>query len=318
MNHGLVVKRFRDFSSLKKEWDRLLEEDKEATPFQSWQWLEAYDKYYRKGEVFILGAYEGAQLKGIGVFERIRDKITFLGGERTDYQDILTIDKEKAWQGFLDFFLKNDFNNFSFHHLREFSSSLKILENLSEKSKLSFDFEESGMAPFLKLPASWEQYLKSLSHHKRKEIKRKIKKLAEFRTEKFCFKKDFYQKMQVFFELYRKSSPEKIMDQKKEAFYLQVAENMASAGWPELCFLYFKKKPIATYFSFVFKNKFYLYNAGFDRKYGALAPGQVLLAFIIKEQIKLGREIFDFLQGDERFKYDFGVQDQGLFRVELG
>lgn len=311
------IKKFEDFFSIKKDWDRLLEEDKEATPFQSCQWLEAYDKYYRKGEVFLLGAYESKALVGLGIFEKIKEKITFLGGERTDYQDILAVDKKKAWPAFLQFFRKKGFKKFSFHHLREFSSSCKILEQVSSKLSLDFKMEKIRVSPFLKLPQSWEEYLQSLTHHKRKEIKRKIKKLEGFTTETFCFKKDFYQKMDIFFRLYRASSPEKIMDKKKESFYLQVAENMSQKGWPELCFLYFKKEPIAAYFSFIFKNKFYLYNSGFDRNYEALSPGAVLLAFMIKEQIKLGREIFDFLQGDERFKYDFGAENQGLFKAEL-
>lgn len=313
------MRRSFNFSDFKEDWNRLLKKDQEGTPFQSWQWLEAYSQYYLEGELFILAALKDKKLAGIGVFEKIEDKITFLGGERTDYQDILALDKEKAWGTFLKFFLDKGIKKFSLHHLREFSSSIKILEGLS--SKLSFDFkiEKTGVSPFLKLPSDWEEYLKSLSHHKRKEIKRKIKKLKDFKTEKFCFKKDFYQKMQVFFELYRTSSPEKIMDKQKEGFYLKVAENnMAPSGWPELCFLYFEKKPIAAYFSFIFKNRLYLYNAGFDKKYQSLSPGTVLLSFMIKEQIKLGREVFDFLQGNERYKYDFGAEEQGLFKVELG
>ena len=313
----MLVKKASNFSDFKKEWEELLEEDKEATPFQSWQWLEAYEKFYKAGEVFILGAYKKEKLLGIGVFEKIKGKINFLGGGRTDYQDILALDKEKTWEVFLNFFWQSGFREFSFSFLREFSSSIKILENLSVKLGFSLKIEQIGTAPFLKLPETWEEYLKNLTHHKRKEIKRKIKKLADFTTEKFCFKKDFYQKMDIFFGLYRASSPEKIMDKTKESFYLKVAENMAPFDWPELCFLYFEEKPVAAYFSFIFKNRLFLYNAGFDRTYQKFSPGSVLLAFMVKEQIKLGRIVFDFLQGDERYKYDFGAGDQGLYRVEM-
>ena len=313
----MIIKKSPDFQSIKEGWKRLLEKDKEATPFQSWQWLEAYEKHYREGEVFILGGYQEEELEAIGVFEKIKDEITLLGGGRTDYQDILSHNKKEAWQAFLQFFIDKGLKNFSFHHLREFSSSLKILEALSSEIKLNFKKEPTGVSPRLKLPETWEQYLESLTHHKRKEIKRKIKKLADFTTEKFCFKKEFHQKMNSFFQLYRASSPEKIMDETKESFYLKVAENMAPLGWPELCFLYLEKKPIAAYFSFIFKNRLFLYNTGFDREYQKLSPGAVLLSFMIKEQIKLGREVFDFLQGDERYKYDFGAQDQNLFKVVM-
>lgn len=312
-----MIKKIQDINSIKADWQRLLREDQESTPFQSWPWLEAYLRYYQEGATLVLGDFEKERLVGLGVFEKNAGTVTLAGGERTDYKDILSLDRKKTWEAFLDFFLKNGVKNFSFDHLREFSSSPKILQEAAKKMGFSCQLTEIGMSPFLNLKPTWEEYLVSLPHNERKEIKRKIKKLEVFQTKNFCFKEDFHQPMKDFYDLYRQSSSEKIMDQKKENFYLRVAQNMAPTGWPQLCFLYLDRRPIASYFSFVFRKRLYLYNAGLSHEYRSLSPGTVLLAYMIREEIKSGRKVFDFLQGDERYKYDFGARDQKLFKVEI-
>ena len=46
-----------------------------------------------------------------------------------------------------------------------------------------------------------------------------------------------------------------------------------------------------------------LYNSGFDPARAQLAPGIVLLAHLIQDAIERGIPTFDFLRGEEPYKY---------------
>jgi CelD/BcsL family acetyltransferase involved in cellulose biosynthesis len=50
-----------------------------------------------------------------------------------------------------------------------------------------------------------------------------------------------------------------------------------------------------------------LYNSGFRPDRAALAPGVVLLAHVIRDAIQRRCRRFDFLRGEERYKYDLGA-----------
>ena len=55
-----------------------------------------------------------------------------------------------------------------------------------------------------------------------------------------------------------------------------------------------------------------LYNSGFDPAHARLAPGIVLLAHLIRDAIERGVPVFDFLRGEESYKYDFGPTPEAV------
>ena len=61
-----------------------------------------------------------------------------------------------------------------------------------------------------------------------------------------------------------------------------------------------------------------LYNSGFHPDRAALSPGVVLLAHVIRDAIERGRRRFDFLRGEERYKYEFGPIPEAVHAVVIG
>ena len=60
-----------------------------------------------------------------------------------------------------------------------------------------------------------------------------------------------------------------------------------------------------------------LYNSGFRPEAAALSPGLILLAHIIRDAIERGQRRFDFLRGEERYKYDFGPTPEDVSTVTI-
>ena len=61
----------------------------------------------------------------------------------------------------------------------------------------------------------------------------------------------------------------------------------------------------------------YFYNAGLDPTALELSPGVVAAAMLIRERMAAGRERFDFLRGDERYKYEWGAVDEVIERIVI-
>lgn len=59
----------------------------------------------------------------------------------------------------------------------------------------------------------------------------------------------------------------------------------------------------------------YLYNAGIDPAAAEASPGVTGAALLIQERIAAGIRRFDFLRGQERYKYEWGAVDEPIYRL---
>jgi CelD/BcsL family acetyltransferase involved in cellulose biosynthesis len=59
----------------------------------------------------------------------------------------------------------------------------------------------------------------------------------------------------------------------------------------------------------------YLYNAGIDPAAAGASPGITGTALLFQDRIAAGRRRFDFLRGQERYKYEWGAVDEPIYRV---
>jgi CelD/BcsL family acetyltransferase involved in cellulose biosynthesis len=123
--------------------------------------------------------------------------------------------------------------------------------------------------------------------------------------------------METFLALHRKSKLGKarFMDPPMERFFRAIAADLAREGWLRLWFLEADGAPLAACLCLEYGGSVGLYNSGFDPERGALSPGIVLLAHVVKDAIERGLARFDFLRGEEPYKYAFGAAPDELFHA---
>jgi CelD/BcsL family acetyltransferase involved in cellulose biosynthesis len=64
----------------------------------------------------------------------------------------------------------------------------------------------------------------------------------------------------------------------------------------------------AAMWNFAYKGRMMLYNSGLNPvDYPSLSPGIVLLTYNIEHTIASGYSVYDFLQGDEEYKFRMGA-----------
>jgi CelD/BcsL family acetyltransferase involved in cellulose biosynthesis len=88
-------------------------------------------------------------------------------------------------------------------------------------------------------------------------------------------------------------------------------------GWLQLAFLEVDGQKAAGYLNFDYLNRLWIYNSSINRRFLELSPGWVLLAYLLEWANENKRLEFDFMRGDEDYKYHFGAVDHIVVRAKV-
>jgi CelD/BcsL family acetyltransferase involved in cellulose biosynthesis len=88
-------------------------------------------------------------------------------------------------------------------------------------------------------------------------------------------------------------------------------------GWLWLAFLEIDGQKAAAALNFDYRNRLWGYNSGVDRRFLEYSPGWVLLAYTLQWAAEHGRTEFDFMRGNEDYKYRFGAFDRHVMSVTV-
>ncbi len=318
-------------ADLRPSWEALFYACPWATLFQSPNWqLTWWHHFGREGSLRALALYDGDTLVGLAPFyithETGMPLLRLVGGiDLTDYLDILARPgyDTALWDAVLDTWLGRQCEcTLDLHSLRADSPTLHLLPERARVRHLTLTNQQETVCPLVSLPASWEAYQKTLSAKARHELRRKLRKAGREALVSWYWVAHpdaVAEDLPTFFHLHTLSSPEKAMfwTPARRAFFEAMALEMSRAGWLQLAFLLIDGTPAATFMLFDDGERFLLYNSGFDPAFDALSPGWVLLGYLIEHAIALGRREFDFLRGDEAYKYQFGAHSCPLFNIQV-
>ena len=243
----------------------------------------------------------------------------------SDYLDlIIELGQEEAvYQALLDY-LENetsDWDMVDFCNIPQDSQTFVRLRELAIARGCQALVEVEDVCPIIDLPSTWDDYLMALDEKQRHEVRRKLRKADNEADTRFVIvgpDHDLRAEMQSFIDLHQKSTPEKdqFMDPLMQEFFFDVAQVLQERGWLQLAFVEMDGNKAATLLNFDYGDDILVYNSGYDpAQYRNLSPGIVVTARSIEHAIALGRKKFDFLRGDEVYKYRFGAQDTKIRRL---
>jgi CelD/BcsL family acetyltransferase involved in cellulose biosynthesis len=172
--------------------------------------------------------------------------------------------------------------------------------------------EQHEAAAVLDLPAGHDDWLAGLRGKDRHEIRRKGRRFTEMVGEPELVEgPDWFD---TFLEMHRSSAGRKggFMDDAMEAFFRSLLEVEGAV----VSVLTGAGRPAATAFGFVDDEAYYLYNSGYDPALAAASPGVVLVERLVAATISAGRRRFDFLKGDEPYKFRMGARQRPLLALE--
>ncbi|PIR61663.1 MAG: hypothetical protein COY81_00565 [Candidatus Pacebacteria bacterium CG_4_10_14_0_8_um_filter_43_12] len=317
------------FAQLKDEWLALLDRSITNYLFQTPQFQAAWWQTLGAGklQLIVLRTAEG-KLVGLAPFfisaaANNKDELCFVGCVNvSDYLDLL-VDKEHQTEVYqtLAQVLTTQLTSWKAFYFCSLPAASPT-RNWLKQTFLAAQEQQQDVSPFINLPASWEKYLAQLDRKQRHEIRRKLHRLAEVdhQFELISLEEEVLEALPDFIKLHQASSAKKkdFWDGNHLRFFSTFIPQAAKAGWLRLHFLKLERKRVAAMLGFAYNGQFLLYNSGFDpTQFNHLGTGTLLTAHTIQVAIANQNLVYDFLRGDEEYKFRFGATSKPVFDISL-
>jgi CelD/BcsL family acetyltransferase involved in cellulose biosynthesis len=171
---------------------------------------------------------------------------------------------------------------------------------------------------------SWDAYLATRSSNFRQQVRRFARRAAreaELRIRRTESAEELRSDMQTFFDLHDKRFTERggssLSAERARSFHLDFAAAALERGWLRLWHLELNGRPAAAWYGWRLGERYSYYNSGFDPAFSSLSPGLVLISAVIESAFDEGAVEFDFLLGEESYKYRFAERERTVSDVTL-
>ena len=318
--------RLDSFVNLDAEWQELLTHSSSNHIFFTPQWQKSWWQIFGGGfEFTLLSIYKDTQLIGIAPLKSQEKTLSFIGSSDVcDYMDfIIRAGYEDHFLSQLtDYLERLDWQRLELDSVLPDSVTLRFLAPLMRQKGCRVEISQTNVSPEHVLPPDWESYLASLKTKDRHEIRRKLRRLEQGNVVNYLTVTEPDQMppaMESFFSLFQLSSPEKanFMTAQKKDFFTAMVFSLAEKGNIRLSFLEVDGVRTSTTLCFDYNKDRYLYNSAFNPAYSPLSVSLMLEVYDIQDAIKNGKKRFDFLSGNEPYKYDLGGQDVPISRCVI-
>jgi CelD/BcsL family acetyltransferase involved in cellulose biosynthesis len=323
---------------LEQEWNALLDESITQVPFLRFEYVRIWWQTCGGGEwpeasLAIVTARNDGRLVGIAPLfltpsHDSRPSLFLLGSvEVSDYLDLIvrSDDLHPFINGLL-LFLKEaqlpEWQALDLYNILNSSPSLLALKDEAEKAGWSYQEQILQHSPFISLPGDWEAYLAKIDKKQRHEVRRKMRRLEEADVPVRWYIVDNEQNLDAEIEDFlglMGNDPEKaafLTPAMRTHMHLTI-QCAFHAQCLNLTFLEIDGKKAAGYVSFHYLNRLWVYNSGLDPQFSEYSPGWVLLGYLLKWANENQIDEFDFMRGNEEYKYRFGAVDRFVMRATL-
>lgn len=213
--------------------------------------------------------------------------------------------------------------------LRESDPALAALEASLGKLGRIHDWsvirEVEDVCPVVTIRADdWDGYLATLDSKDRHEIRRKLRRAAAIGNLSVEVASPTRDAVDAFIRLHQLRFgenglfPSTAGGESSRHFMHRLAElerNAPDGGQLHIALVRCGDKLIFAAAAFDDGTTCYLYNAGMDPAAADLSPGVTGTAEYLRNRIAAGRRRFDFLRGDEPYKYEWGAVDERVERL---
>ncbi len=335
------VDTFAEFQCLRTAWDTIYQSDPEAQFFLSWQWLAGALESY-PGEWLVLVA-RGADSTYRGFLplrrktiwsksrQQLRNELQFAGRLFwADYGGVLCLPEheEAVLNAFAVYLKQLHWSHFYLKGFRisdrrfelfmaPFADERFIVEPMT--STINDGETDNLVSPHIDLPDTFDAYLaEKLSSNTRQKLRRFLRKL-EVSTEYQLTTTNAatqVRDVQILETLWGKLRREQkgANTQRLATKYGMIVQRGLEDKTCHLLILWYRDTPLGVLASFVDwdKSRLLFFVSGRDEDFRELPVGLILHACNVRWAIEHGIRTYDFLRGNEPYKYSLGATDMRL------
>lgn len=339
------IETMESFVALKDNWEAVFSADPHAQHFLSFRWLKRF--MARKKRWFILALKEKDPGAPFVAFFPLRlqtkqdkeglfyDEIVMAGNYAADYTGFLCLpDYERhAVLGFSKYLKQQVWKEIKFDYFDGPPERREALIRAMQGPKVMFRNKvpvneqniDNTICPRVRLPDSWDAYLEQhMSSQTRQKLRRFLRKVEggdEFRIthpDAATIDRD----LGILLDFWRiRWAPVKGAE-KTEALIentRQVLMDCFEEGDLDVPVLWHGDRPLAALANVIDARKktILFYITGRDEAWTTPSPGLILHGYCIRRAIANGFRFYDFLRGNEPYKYMFGVEEHRIGCIEF-
>jgi CelD/BcsL family acetyltransferase involved in cellulose biosynthesis len=336
-----IIETNSQFTELGENWNSLLNESGIASPFLTWEWMYCWWNSYGEKEptnsLCIVLAKEEDKLIGIlpgyikkwKVFGQFVSTFLFLGSEyeSSDYLDVIRKDKDDDLVENLFKFLisEKEVDQITLYNILEDQTILDAIDKLAKQIDAQTVVKQHRICPYLPLSGDWDSFVSGLSKNQRYNLRRRTRKLLEEFYAKLDILEDPGELEIAMDELFRLHEDRFKTKQDKSIFRADLRKNFhkkVSGYFLEknilrLFRLFVNNKTIASLYCFEFANKLFYFQFGMDPEWAKYSPGVVIMGQSIKYAIDKELDLFDFMRGEEDYKFKWTDKIRTMVTVDL-
>jgi CelD/BcsL family acetyltransferase involved in cellulose biosynthesis len=318
------------FDALEPVWVALFDQAREVTPFQSWEWMSSWWRHHAEGRRWVLIARDKDVVVGIMPLriEHYRGTplrlVRWMGAPLSDYQNAICAPGREAEcaRAFLAYLVEQK-SRWDLCDLNDVPRGHPLSQG---GGPLHATVEFHRHCPIIRLPSSWDAYLKTLGKNLRANVPRRRRQLEKaFRAELGIVEDpaELAQAMEDLFALHNRRWRKRgvrgaFASKRVQAFHHEVARRFLQRGWLRLHRLRLDGQTRGAFYCFHIPGRTYYYLSGFDLEISKFSPGNVLMGEVVKRAIADGDRELDLLRGDETYKYAWKAEDTQTERIVLG
>jgi CelD/BcsL family acetyltransferase involved in cellulose biosynthesis len=319
--HTRSITSLQELNGLVSEWTNLWRRSSSATSFQRPEWLISWVEAFGPSELCVIAARQDSRLVGLApmfIYPRGSDRVLApIGAGITDYLDWL-VDAEDGSDSIEEMFRELNHHDWHVMELLDLPNSSSLLQSGTFR-----DSEPCDACPVVRVPAgsAFNQVVPRAQRRNLRTAQNRISREGTWHIET-ANPDTLSEFLNTLIRLHRARwtqvhEPGVLADAKVQEFHHRVAPRLLDYGVLRFYGLRFEGRLIAVLQTLVEENAVYCYMQGFDPAYVDFSPGMLLLEAVIRDALREGRPVVDFLRGREKYKYAWGAQDQPTFRITV-
>ncbi|GIV76558.1 MAG: glycosyl transferase [Litorilinea sp.] len=328
-----------EIKTLQTTWATTLASSPADFIFLTYEWVDTWLRHYgEQGElrVFVIREEGSDSVLGIAPWIiRSREgfrRLATIAQETSDYEDIILAEHTNPVQAIAILFERvmhcSDWDIIQFHRLAPDTGTLGALFHVLEQQRIDWDCRLAEVSPYIYTDGqSWDAYWASLPKNFRANIERRQRKLCrecrDIRFSEPATHEEIQQALGYLFDLHQKRrkhiSGERglFASSRTQAFYRDLAAVMYAAGWLRMPQLHIDNHLAAIQLNFHYGKTYYKKLPAFDMAFSQYGVGDLLNVHVLRQAFDGDVTCFDFLRGNEPYKFKFMPAIRPLFSVTV-
>ena len=336
-----IISESNELESLSEVWDGLLRKSGDNNPiYLTHEWLLTWWKHFGEGrKLNVLLIEKEGQPIGIVPLMRAEYRIGLfkihaletIGSLNCNNIGVISSsNREEAISAFLSYLEEELAKGQSVLRLAWVPDDCEFLDLLRSRislptSNLIMQEKVKTLAPYITLPSTWNEYFCSLSQNRRHTLRRKLRSLEKAHSVEFrdCTGGNLESMLSRFIDLHERRWQAShvrgvFSDPKMEGFYRDIATQFVKKGWLNFSCLVVDDEVASAEYAFIYNRKFYCAISARDMRLSKYSVGHMHQMFLIQYAIEKGLREFDFLRGDEPYKFHWTESSRRYINFVIG